>query len=214
MSVENLIRVMIVDDHKIVRSGLGAFLLVFDDLELVAEADGGEQALEFCEQVQPDVVLMDLVMPGMDGVQATQIIRQRHPKVQVIALTSFKDHELVQRAMQAGAISYLLKDIDADELAKAIRAAYTGRPTLALEATQALIRASRREQPTTFDLTERQLEVLDLMISGLSNQEIASRLGVRESTVKYHVSSILSRFGASSRTEAVSLALRQRKDRT
>ena len=214
MSVENLIRVMIVDDHKIVRSGLGAFLLVFDDLELVAEADGGEQALELCEQVQPDVVLMDLVMPGMDGVQATQIIRQRHPQVQVIALTSFKDHELVQRAMQAGAISYLLKDIDADELAKAIRAAYTGRPTLALEATQALIRASRREQPTTFDLTERQLEVLDLMISGLSNQEIASRLGVRESTVKYHVSSILSRFGASSRTEAVSLALRQRKDRT
>ena len=214
MSVENLIRVMIVDDHKIVRSGLGAFLLVFDDLELVAEADGGKQALELCEQVQPDVVLMDLVMPGMDGVQATQIIRQRHPQVQVIALTSFKDHELVQRAMQAGAISYLLKDIDADELAKAIRAAYTGRPTLALEATQALIRASRREQPTTFDLTERQLEVLDLMISGLSNQEIASRLGVRESTVKYHVSSILSRFGASSRTEAVSLALRQRKDRT
>lgn len=214
MSVENLIRVMIVDDHKIVRSGLGAFLVVFDDLELVAEADGGEQAVELCEQVQPDVVLMDLVMPGMDGVQAIQIISQRYPQVQVIALTSFKDHELVQGAMQAGAISYLLKDIDADELAKAIRAAHAGRPTLALEATQALIRASRREQPTIFELTERQLEVLDLMISGLSNQEIAERLGIRKSTVKYHVSSILSRFGASSRTEAVSLALRQRKDRT
>ncbi len=203
------IRVLLVDDHAVVRSGLSAFLLAYDDLELVGEAGSGEEAVRLCEQVRPDVVLMDLVMPGMDGAAATQAIRERCPEVQVIALTSFKEQELVQSALKAGAIGYLLKDVSADELAKAIRAAVAGKPTLAPEAAQALIEAARApaEKPG-FDLTPREREVLALMVEGLSNPQIAERLVVSRSTVKFHVSSILSKLGAASRTEAVSLALK------
>ena len=139
MTNEKPIRVMLVDDHAVVRSGLGAFLYVFDDLELVAEAKDGKEALSLCETVMPDVVLMDLVMPVMDGAAATKAIRERWPQIQVVALTSFKEEDLVQGALQAGAIGYLLKNISADELATAIRSAYEGKPTLAPEAAQALI---------------------------------------------------------------------------
>ena len=202
------IRVMLVDDHAVVRSGLGAFLLAFDDLELVAEADGGEEAVRLCEEARPDVVLMDLVMPGMDGAAATKAIREKCPHIQVIALTSFKEEELVEGALQAGAIGYLLKNVSADELADAIRAAHAGRPTLAPEATQALIQSARKPRTLGYDLTERELEVLALMVEGLGNPEIAERLVVSRSTVKFHVSNILSKLGAASRTEAVSLALK------
>jgi NarL family two-component system response regulator LiaR len=201
---------MIVDDHAVVRSGLGAFLLAFDDLEMVAEASSGEEALRLCDQVKPDVVLMDLVMPGMDGAQTTEAIRQRCPHIQVIALTSFKEQELVQGALQAGAIGYLLKNVSVEELANAIRAAYAGRPTLAPEAAQALIQSTRKPPTPVYDLTDREEEVLALMIEGLNNPEIAERLVVSKSTVKFHVSSILSKLGVSSRTEAVSLALQQK----
>ncbi len=202
------IRVMVVDDHSVVRSGLAAFLLAFDDLELVGEAANGAEAVRMAGRLNPDVVLMDLLMPEMDGATATRSIREVLPQLQVVALTSFGEEGLVQEALQAGAISYLLKDVSADQLADAIRAAYVGRPTLAPEAAQALIHAATQSPSLGNDLTERELSVLALMVEGLSNPEIAERLVISRSTVKFHTSSILSKLGARNRTEAVALAVR------
>jgi NarL family two-component system response regulator LiaR len=203
------IRVMIIDDHAMVRRGLSAFLKVKSDLELVGEARNGREALELCARVEPHVVLMDLVMPEMDGMTATRQIRERWPEIQVIALTSFQDKELVQKALQAGAISYLLKNVSADDLAEAIRAAYAGRSTLAPEAIQALVQVERQPSPQDYDLTPREREVLALLVEGLSNPEIADRLTVSRSTAKAHVSNILSKLGVSNRAEAVAMAVQQ-----
>jgi NarL family two-component system response regulator LiaR len=204
-----VIRVMLVDDHTVVRSGLAAFLSAYDDFQLAAEAADGEEAVRLCTRVQPDVILMDLVMPRMDGPTATRLIRERHPDIQVLALTSFKEDNLVHDVLKAGAIGYLLKNVTADELARAIRAAYRGRPTLAPEAAEVLIHAATRDEipPLGHDLTEREHEVLDLMVKGLDNREIAEALIVSRSTVKFHVSNILSKLQATSRTEAVAVAL-------
>lgn len=207
MSDEEMIRVMLVDDHAVVRSGLSAFLLVYDDLQLVGEASSGEQAIGLCEQVRPDVVLMDLMMQGMDGAAATRHIREVCPTIQVIALTSFKEVEMVHGVLEAGAIGYLLKNVSADELANAIRAAHAGKPTLSPEATQALINKVTTGEDIGADLTKRELEILTLLVEGLSNREIAERLVISISTVKFHVSSIISKLGAASRTEAVAIAL-------
>ncbi len=210
MSETAPIRVMLVDDHAVVRSGLSAFLMVFDDLELVGEAENGLQAVQRAAALQPDVILMDLVMPEMDGAAATRLIREANPHIQVIALTSFREDTLVQAALQAGAISYLLKNVSADELAQAIRAAHAGRSTLAPEAAQVLIQAATRPPDPVFELTERERDVLMWMVRGLSNNEIAAKLVVSPSTVKFHVSNILSKLGVSSRTEAVAFALQHR----
>jgi NarL family two-component system response regulator LiaR len=204
------LRVLVVDDHAIVRSGLGTFLLAYDDLELVGEAANGHEAVRLCRQLEPDVVLMDLSMPEMDGIAATREIRVLCPGVQVIALTSFRDEDIVKQALEAGAIGYQLKSISADELAASIRAAHAGRPSLAPEATAALIRVALHTSPDGHDLTPREREVLALMSDGLNNHQIADRLVVSRSTVKFHVSSILSKLGATSRTEAVAAAMRHR----
>ncbi|MCL4264054.1 MAG: response regulator transcription factor [Anaerolineae bacterium] len=200
---------MLVDDHTMVRRGLATFLKVFDDLELVGEAADGETAVQLCGHVLPDVILMDMVMPDIDGVTATRLIRQRFPTVQVIALTSFKEEGLVQSALQAGAIGYLLKDILADELAQAIRAAHAGRGTLSPEVVQSMTHAAQ-PPPTDYNLTEREREVLVLIVAGLNNSEIAEKLVVSPSTVKSHVSNILAKFGLTSRTEAAATAVRLR----
>jgi NarL family two-component system response regulator LiaR len=202
------IRVMLVDDHTMVRRGLATFLKIFDDLELAGEADSGQAAIQLCAEVAPDVILMDIVMPDMDGATATRLIRQRFPHVQVIALTSFKEGDLVKQALEAGAIGYLLKDVSAEELVHAIRAAHAGRVTLSPEAAQALVDTTQRPLAQDPNLTERELEVLKLMVEGLNNTQIAGKLMVSPSTVKSHVSNILSKLGVASRTEAVTLALR------
>jgi NarL family two-component system response regulator LiaR len=201
---------MLVDDHTMVRRGLATFLKAFDDLELAGEAESGAAAIQLCAQVLPDVILMDMVMPGMDGATATRAICQKYPQVQVIALTSFKEGDLVKNALEAGAIGYLLKDVSADDLVRAIRAAHAGRATLSPEAAQALVETTNQPPAPGLDLTERECEVLALMVEGLNNTQIAGRLTVSPSTIKSHVSNILSKLGVASRTEAVTLALRHK----
>jgi NarL family two-component system response regulator LiaR len=200
------IRVLVVDDHAMVRTGLRQFLKGFQDLELAGEASNGAEAVELCQQAAPDVVLMDLVMPEMDGSQATRRIRQLCPEVKVIALTSFQEQDMVEQTLQAGAIGYLLKNVSAEELAGAIRAAHTGHPTLSQEAAEALVQATRQRPELGGDLSEREREVLELLVEGLSNGQIAEHLIISLATARYHVSSVLRKLGASSRAEAVSLA--------
>jgi NarL family two-component system response regulator LiaR len=204
------IRVMLVDDHAMVRRGLATFLKVFDDLRLAGEAESGIDAIKLCGEILPDVVLMDMVMPDMDGAATTRIIRQKYPQVQVIALTSFKEGDLIKKALEAGAIGYLLKDVSADDLVWAIRAAHAGRATLSPEAAQSLVETANQPPAPGLDLTEREREVLALMVEGLNNTQIAGRLTVSPSTIKSHVSNVLSKLGVASRTEAVTLALRHK----
>lgn len=209
MTQQMPIKVMIVDDHSVVRRGLRFFLLAFDDMELVGEADNGESAVALCDQVQPDVILMDMKMPGMDGAVATRKIMERHPHVRIIALTSFKDETLVQNALLAGAVSYLLKDVTDEELIEAIRSAYAGRATLRPEIARALVLATAQPACPGSDLTNREREVLALLVEGLTNVEIAKRLVISRSTARYHVSNILSKLGVSNRVEATALAIQK-----
>lgn len=208
MSEEKTIRVLLVDDHNVVRSGLGAFLHAFDDLELVGEASSGREAIRKVESLEPDVILMDLKMPEMDGAETTERIKEKFPEIEVIALTSFKEKDLVKRALEAGAIGYLLKNVSADELADAIQKAYRGEPTLAPEAAQALIESTRTPKTQIEELTPRETEVLQLLGEGLTNPKIGEKLVISNSTVKFHVSSILGKLNVSSRTEAVAYALK------
>src|SRR5579864_1425117 len=178
MTSPSLIRVMLVDDHAMVRQGLSLFLDTLDDIKLVGEAASGEEALGICALVNPDVIVLDLIMPGMDGVTTLRAIRAAYPQIQVIVLTSSKEHELVRAALQAGAISYLLKDSSIDELANAIRAAYAGKSTLSPGVTQVLIGGVGRAPIESILLSEREREVLKLMVLGLTNRQIAQRLAI------------------------------------
>lgn len=206
MSETDPIRVIAVDDHEVVRGGIRYALLGFDDVELVGEARGGEDAVGLCLQTRPDVVLMDLMMPGMDGVETTRAIREQCPEVRILVLSSFHDMDLVPRVMQAGAIGYLLKGVSNQELVEAIRTAHAGQPVLAKEAMAALVEAAAPRPKLGDDLSEREREVLALLAQGLSNKEIAEQLFLSVATVKYHVRLLLSKLGAGSRAEAVALA--------
>lgn len=207
MTESQNIRILIVDDHAMVRSGLRNFLYGFEWMELVGEASDGTEAVEFCSKHPVDVVLMDMMMPNMDGREATQRIVALGLPVKIIILTSFHEQDLVEQALQSGATSYLLKNVNANELAAAIQAAYSGRATLAPEATEALIQATRKRPDPGFDLTDREVEVLTLLVHGKSNSEISNKLSISLATVKYHLRNIYSKLGAKSRVEAVTIAL-------
>lgn len=208
MAEESTIRVLVADDHAILRGGLAAFLRAMEGMQLVGEAANGEEALRLARELQPDVVLMDIKMPVMDGVEATRAIRACCPRTQVVVLTSFVEDELVPHALEAGAIGYLLKNVSHQELAAAIRQAARGQSVLSPEATQALVEATVRKSPLIEALTPREMQVLALMAEGLTNLQIGQQLGITESTIKSHVSTIIAKLGVASRTEAVALALR------
>jgi len=208
--VTERIRVVIVDDHLMVRRGLATFLKAAQDLELVGEAATGPEAIRVCAETRPDVVLMDLKLPELDGIGATLAIRQAHPETQVIAVTSSHEDDLVSQVLRAGAIGYLLKDVGVTGLGDAIRAAAVGRATLGPEATQALVRQTTAPPIPAQALTEREREVLALMVKGLSNANIADRLVLSRSTVNFHVSNVLGKLEVTSRTAAVSVALQHR----
>jgi len=206
MSRPNRIRVMIVDDHDMVREGLKVFLSTSDDIEVVGEAANGAEAVEVCAHLEPDVVLMDVLMPVMDGAEATARIRKAHPSVQVIALTSFVEQDLVERVLDAGAISYLLKDSRPESLTAAIRDARSGRGTIDSSAMQAIIH--KQQDDVGKELTPREREVLALLAAGLSNNAIAEKLFLSVGTVRLHVSNILAKLGAPNRTSAAVIAMK------
>jgi len=198
---------LVVDDHSVVRQGLHMFLGDDEDLAVIGEAPNGREAVDLARQLAPDIVLMDLLMPEMDGVEATRLIRQEMPDVEVIALTSVLEDALIYDAMRAGAIGYLLKDTEAYELRRAIKAAAAGQVQLSPEVARRLMQELRvPDSPET--LTEREKEVLQLLANGLSNREIAEALVIGEKTVKSHVSNILGKLNFTSRTQAAVYALR------
>jgi NarL family two-component system response regulator LiaR len=201
------IDILIVDDHAIVRGGLKMFLDSVEDLHLVGEASNAQNGIRMSHELNPNVVLMDLIMPGMDGVEAIKIILTDNPRIRVIALTSFKEDELVFAALKAGAVSYLPKDVTYDELCQAIRDAYYGKVTVSPEVAQALMRMADRQPVQQYHLSTRELDVLRLVVQGQSNPQIAVALNLGESTIKFHVSNHLSKLGVTSRTEAAALAV-------
>jgi NarL family two-component system response regulator LiaR len=207
------ISIIIVDDHAVVREGVRAFLETQPDLLVLGDAGSGEEALRLVAEAAPDVVLMDLVMPGMDGVETTRRVKRISPRTQIIVLTSYHQDEHIFPAIRAGALSYLLKDLDSHELASAIRKAARGEATLhprvAARVVQELQGATRAEVNAFTELSERELEVLRLIADGVSNSDIAAQLVISEKTVKSHVSNILSKLHVLDRTQAAVYAWRE-----
>jgi NarL family two-component system response regulator LiaR len=199
---------MIVDDHPIVRDGMKNMLLVFEDLEFSGEAENGRAALASVCQTLPDVILMDIVMPEMGGIAATRAILEQHPQVKIIMLTSYPDDQLIQESLEAGALGFLLKNSSIDTIATAIRSVYAGQPFLAPEVTKALIRLKTGPVKPGTDLSQREQEVLALIVEGLSNEEIAERLVISPATARHHVSACIQKLGASNRAQASAMAVK------
>jgi DNA-binding NarL/FixJ family response regulator len=205
---EGVIRVLVVDDHPLAHLGLRQILEAFPGLELAGEARSGEEALAACRRRRPDVVIMDLLMPGLGGVEATRRLRSEHPGLRVLVLTSSEEGDLVEQALRAGAAGYLLKTASAFDVAQAVRAAHAGRSVVAPEATAALAQAMLRQEEATPGgaLSVREREVLRLMARGLSNEQIGDRMSIARGTVKYHVRNVFAKLGVASRREAIALA--------
>ena len=203
------IRVLLADDHSITRNGLKTILSLYDDIVLVGEASNGMDAIKICKKTNPDIILMDLDMPIMDGVSATGIIRKECPGVKVIALTSFTDKKLVKNAIKAGVSSYIVKNISPDELIKAIRSTFLGKIILSPQAVKAIVEEIKDPSVKKISLTIQELNVLELLVKGCSNKVIAQKLFISNHTVKFHVTSILSKLGAGTRTEAAYIATQQ-----
>lgn len=208
MNMDEVTRLVVVDDHTLLREGLVCLLALAPDIEVVGEAANGEEALYICAMVQPHIVLMNIMMPELDGIATTRKIRQQFPDIQVIILTSRTDEEFVQQALAAGALSYIIKTTSSDALVSAIRAAKQRVSTLAPEARLALIHSKATLPEVGDDLTEREQEVLILLAEGMSNQEIARQLHISYSTVQFHVGHILSKLGATNRVQAATVAIR------
>jgi DNA-binding NarL/FixJ family response regulator len=207
------IKVLIVDDHGVVRRGLRGFFELLDDIEVVGEAEDGRRAVQLADDLAPDVVLMDLLMPSMDGIAAIATIKSRHPDTEVVALTSFIEEERVTAALEAGATGYLLKDAEADDVADAVRRAHAGEVHLDPQVSRMLARRIRRpraEAPLAEPLTEREREVLALVARGRSNKQIAAELDITERTARTHVSNILGKLDLASRTQAALWAIEHR----
>jgi len=209
MNFNNKIRVLIIDDHDMVRKGLTILLESFDEFEIVADIDNGPMGVTLCRKYQPDVVLMDILMPGTDGIVTTRIIHENWPSIPIIALTSTADEVIIHDVVKAGAISYIQKNGSIDEVAEAVRSAYNHQSTLSTQAIQALISTTQHPYNAGYDLTKRQREVLALMIDGLNNRQIANHLVISNSTVKNHICSIYAKLNTTNRTQTVAMAIKQ-----
>ncbi|MHB1346141.1 MAG: response regulator [Candidatus Humimicrobiaceae bacterium] len=205
-----MIRVIIADDHPLVRHGIKTVFEAYDDIELVAEAENGKEAIEICEQYKPDIVIMDMIMPILDGAEATSQLIKKFPDIKVIALTSFNDKDLIKKSLKAGAISFVLKNISGSKLVKTIKDVYKGKYELSPQATKILLSELREKTDDNISLTKREKEILTFIVEGLSNKEIAKRMFLSNSTIQFHVSNVLSKLGVSKRTEAAYLALKQK----
>ncbi|GAB5493011.1 MAG: response regulator transcription factor [Phototrophicaceae bacterium] len=205
------IRVVLVDDHDVVRQGFKYFIDAIEELELVGEASNGQEAIKVVHDLKPDIVLMDMMMPKMNGIEATKAILDYTSDTKIIALTSFVDDEtLVKQALEAGASGYFFKNVSVDELANAVRKIHNGEMALASDATRLLVKANAAPQEPEVSFTEREQDVIKLMVDGLNNREIGEQLFISRATVKFHISSVLSKLGVTSRVEATAIIIKHK----
>jgi two-component system, NarL family, response regulator LiaR len=205
-----MIKVLIVDDHPLVRKGINILLGVYDDIEVVGEAENGREAIEICEKYNPDIVLMDLIMPEINGIEATRKILENWPSIKVIILTSYIDKKLIEDSLKAGAMGYILKNISGNKMVETIRDANKGKSTLSSEASDFLISNLKNPAVPNYQLTGQEKNILSDLVQGMSNKKIAQKQVLSLSTVKFHVSNIISKLGVSNRSEAISIALKNR----